>query len=58
LLPHVEFPEQFVAAVRADREEEDVDASGDTDDETVDGDDDAITADGAGGDARVTVERS
>ncbi len=58
LLPHVEFPEQFVAAVRADREEEDVDASGDTDDEAADGDDDAITADDAGGDARVTVERS
>jgi len=58
LLPHVEFPEQFVAAVRADREEEDVDASGDTDDEAADGDGDAITADDAGGDARVTIERS
>jgi len=52
LLPHVEFPEQFVDAVRADGDAG-ADAKGGTES------DGAITADGGpDGDARVTVERS
>jgi pimeloyl-ACP methyl ester carboxylesterase len=60
LLPHVEFPEQFVAAVRADREGGDVDGDAGGE-ESTGGDNEsggAVTADDAGGDARVTVERS